>query len=104
MAREYPGIKNFIERINIMTDECEISRQSCEKFLNNQQVIQDEPGGLDEFRDLKLNEAKDKLEREMIIEKLKNNKFNISKAAQDLGLYPSNLHSKIKKYGIEIEK
>ncbi|MBN2738265.1 MAG: sigma-54-dependent Fis family transcriptional regulator [Spirochaetales bacterium] len=110
LLKEYPWpgnireLKNFIERINIMTDELEISKQACEKFLNNQQIAQDEPGGLNEFMDLKLNEAKDKLEREMIIEKLKNNNFNISRAAQDLGLYPSNLHSKIKKYGIEIDK
>jgi len=32
------------------------------------------------------------------------NNYDISKTARLLGVYPSNLHGKIKKFGIEIKK
>ena len=53
---------------------------------------------------MKLSEARDEFERQMIIEKLAENGYNVSRTAGVLGLYPGNLHNKIKKYGIEIKK
>ena len=57
-----------------------------------------------DYSDMKLNDAKDKFEKQFIIQKLEQTDYNISKAAETLGIYPSNLHGKIKKLGIEILK
>ena len=51
-----------------------------------------------------LNAAKDAFEKAYIEEMLQDSGNNLTKAAQALGLYPSNLHSKLKKYGIELTK
>jgi two-component system nitrogen regulation response regulator NtrX len=42
--------------------------------------------------------------RQFIEKKLKENNYNISRTAEELGVYPSNLHGKIKKYNIKIER
>ncbi len=103
----WPGnireLKNFIERINIMTDEELISKDTVGRFLGKK-IQQDQPGELSEFEHMKLNEAKESFERELIVKKLKESGQNISKAALELGVSPSNLHGKMKKYGIIIER
>ena len=53
---------------------------------------------------MKLAEAKNEFEKKLIEMKLRENDFNISKAAEVLGIYPSNLHGKIKKLGIRVPK
>ncbi|MDA3940894.1 MAG: sigma-54 dependent transcriptional regulator [Spirochaetia bacterium] len=102
----WPGnireLKNFIERINIMTDEKEISAETVKYYIQedtNTSTIKD-----NEYTNLKLNEAKDKFEKQFLIQKLEENSYNISRAAETMGIYPSNLHGKIKKFGIEIIK
>jgi two-component system nitrogen regulation response regulator NtrX len=35
---------------------------------------------------------------------LKENGYNVSRTAESIGVYPSGLHAKIKKLGIELEK
>ncbi|MCK5153220.1 MAG: sigma-54-dependent Fis family transcriptional regulator [Spirochaetales bacterium] len=103
---KWPGnvreLKNFIERINIMTDEKIISVGTVKYYL------QEDKGSKhainNEYSDLKLNEAKDKFEKQFLTQKLEENGYNISRAAEILGIYPSNLHGKIKKLGIEIIK
>ena len=103
----WPGnireLKNFVERITIMSDEEIISRETVEFYLGKQ-VGDSKPVIFEEFGEMKLGEAKDRFERTLLIQKLKEHDFNISRAAENLGIYPSNLHGKIKKYGIEIEK
>ncbi len=103
----WPGnireLKNFIERINIMSEGDVISLETVRKFMGEKKVVRRSPL-LDKFGDMKLNEAKDLFEVEILNDRLERNGFNIAKTAQDLGIYPSNLHSKIKKYGLEIKK
>ncbi|MBI9100702.1 MAG: sigma-54-dependent Fis family transcriptional regulator [Spirochaetaceae bacterium] len=103
----WPGnireLKNFLERINIMCDEQIISEESVTTYLG-EKINSNENPGLNEYKNLKLNEAKDKFERELLVYYLKENGYNISKTAQVLGIYPSNLHSKIKKFDIVIKK
>ncbi|MBN2659245.1 MAG: sigma-54-dependent Fis family transcriptional regulator [Spirochaetales bacterium] len=103
----WPGnireLKNFLERVNIMCNEQEITLDSVQTYLGEQDKSA-ESGPISNFRDLKLNEAKDKFERELLVYYLKENNYNISKTAQVLGIYPSNLHSKIKKFDIEVKK
>ena len=53
---------------------------------------------------MKLNDAKNVFEKEFIVDKLKKNMYNVSKTAEELGIYPSNLHGKIKKFAIVLER
>ena len=105
---QWPGnireLKNFIERINIMTDEEEISAETVKYYLQEDKNTQLKSTREDEYANLKLTEAKDKFEKQFLIQKLVQNSYNISRAAETLGIYPSNLHGKIKKFGIEIKK
>jgi two-component system nitrogen regulation response regulator NtrX len=103
----WPGnireLKNFTERITIMTEEPVISASSVKTFLGA--VVREESNGLfAAYRDLPLSEARDRFERDMIVEKLRENGGNITRAAEALGLYASNLHSKMKKLKITAGK
>ena len=103
----WPGnireLKNFIERINIMTEEKVISADSVRRFLTSRTDWEnDEP--LKGFESMKLNEAKDEFEREFLVKKLEENEQNITRTSRALGITPSHLHNKIKKHGIEIKK
>jgi two-component system nitrogen regulation response regulator NtrX len=56
------------------------------------------------FAEMKLADAKDEFERRFIEMKLKEQDYNVSRCAEVLGVYPSNLHGKVKKLGIELKK
>jgi two-component system, NtrC family, nitrogen regulation response regulator NtrX len=103
----WPGnireLKNFAERVTIMTEESEISAETVQHFLGEKNNSLD-AGELQEFHDLKLNEAKDLFEVKFLEIKLQEHDYNISQTAQTLGIYPSNLHGKIRKFGIEMKK
>jgi len=107
MSYEWPGnireLKNFIERINIMTNE-ELITEEIVRFYLGEKRVNARPSGFSDYEGLKLNDARDKFEKMFILEKLKENNFHISQTAGQLGIYPSNLHGKIKKLGIEIKK
>lgn len=103
----WPGnireLKNFTERINIMVEEDLISMETIVQYLGNSKLLA--PADfLDDYKGLKLNEARQEFEKKMIISKLEETGYNISRSAHLLGIYPSNLHSKLKKYGIEVNK
>jgi two-component system nitrogen regulation response regulator NtrX len=103
----WPGnireLKNFVERINIMTEELVISAGAVRAFLGG--VRREQPNELlSAYGDLPLSEARDRFERDLIVEKLRENGNNISRTAEALGLYASNLHSKMKKLKITVEK
>lgn len=99
----WPGnireLKNFIERINIMTDEQRITADMVEHFLGEKKISKT-PSDLQQYSGMKLNQARAAFERRLIEQRLEECDYNISQTAQALGVYPSNLHSKIKKYGI----
>jgi len=103
----WPGnvreLKNFIERINVMSDEEVISPETVHYFLG-EKIKEEGSWNLEEFESMKLNEAKDLFEKKLLTLKLSQNNFNISKTAEALGIYPSNLHGKTKKLGIKIQK
>ena len=66
-----------------------------------------EEGGtrLDSLRDASsLREAREEFEKEFIIQKLEENDWNISKTAEAIELERSNLHRKIKSYGIDLKR
>lgn len=104
---DWPGnireLKNFVERINIMSDEEVITVETVEYFLGEKSTGSN-PVAASPFDEMKLAVAKDAFERDLLLRRLEAFEFNISRAAQDLGIYPSNLHGKIRKYGIETKK
>ena len=111
VLRDYPWpgnvreLKNFVERVNIMVDEEEISAETVQYYLGeNGGASSSRTGWLDAFQEMKLNDAKNEFEKAFIEEKLKANQHNVAKTAEVLGIYPSNLHGKIKKLGIHIDK
>ena len=107
LGYSWPGnireLKNFIERINIMSEGNVISLETVQKYLGEKRVLRKSPL-LEKYGQMKLNMAKEHFEQEILKDRLESNGYNIARTAQDLGIYPSNLHSKIKKYGLEIKK
>ncbi len=109
----WPGnvreLKNIVERVCVMSDESPVSRETVEHFLSRPGIGkppiagdgQEIPGT---FAILKLGDAKDAFEKNFIEQKLRECGYNISRTAEALGVYPSNLHAKLKKYGIQIER
>ena len=102
----WPGnvreLKNLIERLVIMTPGKEISATALPSELTKGHQAPDvslEGLDLDTFK-----EAKEVFEREFIRSKLEENDWNVSKTAEAISIERSNLHRKIKSYGIELNK
>ncbi len=103
----WPGnireLKNFIERVNIMAEEQEIAPGTVQAYLRTRE----DRGGDDLFRrfdSMLLNEARDAFERELLQRRLLENGNSITRTSQVLGVTPSNLHNKLRKYNIELNK
>ena len=106
----WPGnvreLKNYIERVTIMSEEDIIGVDTALRFLGSNDEKPEKISNplIEKFSGMKLSEARDEFERMLLLQKLEENEYNITKAAQSLGIYPSNLHGKIKKFDIEIKK
>ncbi|OHD05847.1 MAG: Fis family transcriptional regulator [Spirochaetes bacterium GWC1_27_15] len=104
----WPGnirqLRNIVERLLIMVAQNIIEVADLEKHLDDESDIYKDSDILTKYDDFKLNTAMDEFERDFIEKKLKENNYNISKTAKTLGVYPSNLYSKINKLGIDIEE
>ncbi|MDP1991585.1 MAG: sigma-54 dependent transcriptional regulator [Syntrophales bacterium] len=105
MRHNWPGnvreLKNIIERLVIMTQARVISK--CDLFPlfeeGKIETVRFEPEiATDSFR-----AAKQDFERQYIIRKLREFDGNISKTAEAIGLERSNLHKKIRSYGLEVK-
>ncbi|SDL37417.1 two component, sigma54 specific, transcriptional regulator, Fis family [Geoalkalibacter ferrihydriticus] len=102
----WPGnvreLKNLIERLVIMTPSNEITPAHLPAHLTNRQ----DNGNVRRLgiEASNFREAKEDFEREFIMQKLEENDWNISRTAEFIDLERSNLHRKIKSYGIELKK
>ena len=109
ILKEYywPGnireLKNFMERVNIMADEELISPETVRMYLGAQE-LRGKREVFSEYDDLKLKAAKDKFESEFVVRRLEEHDYNISRTAEALGIYTSNLHSKVKRFGIKVKR
>jgi two-component system nitrogen regulation response regulator NtrX len=97
----WPGnvreLRNFIERVYILTPGDEVDVQDL-KFAGLVEVSESNSLlGLMTFR-----EARARFEKEFLVKMIDENKGNISKTAETIGLERSYLHRKIKSYGIEV--
>lgn len=97
----WPGnvreLKNLMERISIMAPTDEIGADVIREFVDA-----DEDAFVPEKSALK--DAKESFERQHIVKALKDSGGNISAAARALGIERTNLHRKIKQYGIDVDR
>ena len=110
LLTEYPWpgnireLKNFIERVTILVDETVVTEETARYYLGEAGSRLSVVSADREYDTMKLGEARDLFEKRLVERRLEENGFNIAKTAQALGVYPSNLHGKIKKYSVEIRK
>lgn len=99
-AYTWPGnvreLRNLVERLMIMSRERDIHEKALPAFLNPEV---ENPAVLQQFGSLK--EARDDFERRYIEFTLKQHGGNITRSAENLNLERSNLHKKLKQYGID---
>ena len=94
-------LKNIVERMVIMT------RGPVIEAKDVPDPVRQEPRAAGEFSFFEyslLRDARREFERRFILKKLTENDENISKTAEVIGIERSNLHRKIKSYGIETKK
>jgi len=104
--REYPWpgnireLKNLLERVCIMSDAELIEADFLRDLLGSSEKTGD-PLSQEFLAASTLKQAKTDFERAYILGKLEENQWNITKTADAIGLERSNLHRKMKLYGIE---
>jgi two-component system nitrogen regulation response regulator NtrX len=107
-AHPWPGnvreLRNFVDRISVMCDEDPVPESAVRHFLAGMDGKPEAKAvdGFSELVSLRLNGAKDAFERKYLVHNLRKYDYNIARTAECIGVYPSNLHAKIKKYGIEV--
>ncbi|BCR04176.1 sigma-54-dependent Fis family transcriptional regulator [Desulfuromonas versatilis] len=105
----WPGnvreLKNIVERLVIMTPGTLITEGDLPAGILDRRgaprvavAANGDPGAVT------FKEAKEDFEREFIIQKLEENDWNISRTAEAIEIERSNLHRKIKSFGIELKK
>lgn len=105
----WPGnvreLKNIIERILIMTPGRIITGDDVPDLDGGYSEPESPCPNLDgALAQATLRGGREKFEREFIIQKLEENDWNISRTAEIIELERSNLHRKIKSYGIDVRK
>jgi len=107
---DWPGnvreLKNIVERLVIMTPGGTVTLNHLPDYFGIESSDRETGGGkLDGVLELSsLREAREEFEREFIIQKLEENDWNVSRTAEAIELERSNLHRKIKSYGIDMKK
>jgi two-component system nitrogen regulation response regulator NtrX len=115
-GHDWPGnvreLKNLAERIAVMHQGGVINGEDLGKLLNinrKKPVNTAQTGGADtafatSFLEQDYSKAKDSFEKYYLEFQLLKNNGIISRTAEAIGIYPSNLHAKIRKYGITTAK
>jgi len=109
-AYDWPGnvreLKNIMERLVIMSPGKTISVDQLPDMIMDSRMQRE--GGehrLDHALEIhSLRQAREEFEREFIIQKLDENDWNITRTAEAIELERSNLHRKIRSYGIDMKK
>jgi two-component system, NtrC family, nitrogen regulation response regulator NtrX len=105
----WPGnvreLKNLLERLVIMTPSRTITREQLP--LSESPFPTSAPTGAEQFEGAgadTFKEAREEFERDFLLRKLEENDWKISKTAEAIEMERSNLHRKIKSFGIELKK
>jgi DNA-binding NtrC family response regulator len=101
MTYDWPGnvreLKNIIERVVIMSDDV-ITVENLPPFLH---AAPKPAFDLARYTDRSLRDFREEMEKEFILMRLEQHEWNISRAAAALGIERTNLHKKLKAYGIQ---
>ena len=89
-------LKNAVERLLIMVEDDEIRPEHLGDVLRREASGPPEPAS-------SLKGFKESAERAFIVEKLRENQWNISATAASIGTPRSNLYKKLEQYGISQE-
>jgi two-component system nitrogen regulation response regulator NtrX len=102
----WPGnireLKNIMERLVIMSPGIDIGAEYLPDALLGRRHERDNRDGTHEAHSLR--EAREGFEREFLIQKLDEHDWNITRTAEAIELERSNLHRKIRSYGIDMKK
>jgi len=103
---DWPGnvreLKNMVERLMILAPHPAITPEDLELLPESQLPVG--PVNASKVSDrLSLRQSRAVFEKEFILQRLKENDWNISKTAEDLQIERTHLHRKIKLLGIEIK-
>ncbi len=106
LSSNWPGnireLKNIMERLSIMVRDELIEEDHVPEALSGRAAgglrVYSAASDVENFRD-----ARAEFERLFILQKLKDNEFNISRTAERIGLERSHLYRKLKTYGIETD-
>jgi two-component system nitrogen regulation response regulator NtrX len=106
---DWPGnvreLKNIIERLVIMVPGSVITPAHLPVYVAGEDPRGHGTTKLDSVLGLSsLREAREEFEKEFILQKLEEHEWNISKTAEAIELERSNLHRKIKSYGIDLKR
>lgn len=105
LQHAWPGnvreLKNVMERLVIMVPGDVIDRFDVEPALRARRGREEETAVVPEaWRTAPLREARNRFEREYILMHMRENQWNVTRAAERLKIERSNLHRKLKAYGI----
>jgi DNA-binding NtrC family response regulator len=104
-AHRWPGnvreLRNVCERMVIMSGD-RITPADVPEGVGPRAAPPPGPGATDlsRYGEVPLKELRDLVERDYILEKLEEHDWNITQAAQALGVERTNLHQKIKQHGL----
>jgi len=102
----WPGnvreLRNVCERMVIMSGDRITAADVPESILTRPPPAGATPGpsDLSRYGEVPLRELRDLVERDYILKKLEEHDWNITQAAQALGVERTNLHKKIKQHGL----
>jgi len=115
-SHDWPGnvreLKNLAERIAVMHTGESVSKEALACLLNRSTGApipgmhipglknSDAAGFIEKLLEQNLSDAKESFEKHYLEFQFFRNNGIISKTAEAIGIYPSNLHAKLKKYGI----
>jgi len=108
MQHQWPGnireLKNMIERLLIMTPEKTIRQEAVRMFLGPAaEQLATKRKIAAEYQRLSFKEARKQFEHDYLKSRLRENKGNISRTAQQIGMERSHLHKKIKALAIALD-
>jgi transcriptional regulator with PAS, ATPase and Fis domain len=110
MDFEWPGnireLENIVERLVIMSEGETIEASHVPMYIRGKEVYMKitTPRTNEEFKKMKKQiraKAIENVERAFVIDVLRRNDWNVSKAARDIGVKRQNLQSLIRKYNIK---
>ena len=104
----WPGnvreLKNLIERLAIMTPGETITKEQLPQSMYSKRISNGKHQAAVSLASATVRNAKEEFEKEFLINKLEENDWNVSRTAEAIEIERSNLHRKIKSYGIELKK